>query len=209
MDWLTALWQTTRNGLGSMDRAVGRFAGSRRDPGSVPLRGHGGLSADQLASAGASLEVRPSIVTVDHMRDQRERLEAFVERATVDVNVGALYRSYWDGQFADVDEAEEIEALAAVLDPLEWVEVAAIVGWVLRNAALYVQRPIADLAGTDAEVGDDALRFARTILDSPQRLDPTDGGILFSLTPLERRAPLQHGRWRSRGRYGDLWVYGD
>lgn len=203
MDWLTALWHTTRNGLGSVDRVMGRFAGSKRGLGSVPLRGHGGLSADEVASAGASLDVRPSMVTVDHMRDQRERLEAFVERAAVDINDRALHRSYWDLQGADVNEDDELEALAAELDPLEWVEGAAIVGWVVRNAALYVQRPIVDLAGADVEVGDDALQLARTLLDSPQRLDPTDGGILVSLTPLERHT------WRSRGRFGDLWVYGD
>ena len=203
MDWLTALWQTTRNGLGPIGCVTDRFIGPDRRLGSVPLRGHGGLSADELASAGASIEVRPSIVTVDHMRDQRERLEAFVERATVDVSDRTFRRSYWDLQGAAVNTDEELEALAAELDPLLWLERAVIVGWVVRNAALHVQRPIADLAGADVEVSDDALELAQTLLDSPQRLDPTDGGILFSLVPLERH------RWRSRGQYADLWVYGD
>ena len=142
-------------------------------------------------------------MTVDDVRDTRERLEALVERSAADVSTRKLRGTYWALQSAEVDVNDERWSLAAEMDRLERVEGAAVVGWVIRNAALRAQRPIALLARADDDVSDDALDLAGTLLDSPQRLDPTDGGFLFSLRP--RRGK----RWRSRGRFGHLWIYGD
>ncbi len=208
MDWFTAFSRMTRNGIGSLDLEL--ESSTRPTPqttevmGTVPIVGHGGLSADDLASAGASIETRPALVTVDDIIDQRQRLEAFVERAVDDVHERAHGGTYWDQQSAEIDPDEEREALASEMDRLGRVEGAAVVGWVVRNAALRTHLPIARLARLADEISDDALDLADTLLGSAQRLDPTDGGFVFSLRPPKRRS-----RWRSRGRFGHLWVYGD
>ncbi len=212
MDWLAAFSKLTRNGIGSVDLDLGLELEPSTRPtsqptesmGTVPLVGHGGLSADELASAGASIETRPALVTVDDIFDQRERIEAFVERAAADVQERIHGRTYWEQQSAEVEPNEERAVLAAEMDRLGRVEGAAVIGWVIRNAALRTHLPIARLARPAEEVSDDALDLADTLLGSAQRLDPTDGGFLFSVRPPKRRS-----RWRSRGRFGDLWVYGD
>ena len=171
--------------------------------GTVPIQGHGGLTEGQFASAGASIAVRPGLVTIDDVYDERERFEAFVERVSTDVHSRHLGGSYWDLQRADVDPHEEQYSLAAEMDRLDRVEGASVVGWVIRNAALRMHNPITALARATDKVSTDALALAGTLLDSRQRLDPTDGGFLFSLQP------RRDHRLRSRGRFGHLWVYGD
>ncbi len=211
MDWLSTLLQLTRDGVRpdvkvslDVDKLLTSF-GSQvpRTLGTVPLRGHGGLSAMQFASAGASIEHRPGLVTVDDVQSQRERVEAFVERVAADVQSRNLGGSYWDLQHTEVDPTEEQYSLAAEMDRLDRVEGAAVVGWVIRNAALRTQRPITSVARASQEASADALALAETLLDSRQRLDPTDGGFVFSLRP------RRDHRLRSHGRFGHLWIYGD
>lgn len=209
MRWLTALRRMTRNGLDSSSlERLSPSRGMTSGPdglGTVPIAGYGGLTGRELASAGASIAVRPQLATVEDLHHERERLEAFIERAAADVSLRNLRGSYWDLQSAEVEVNDEAEALAAEFDRLGRVEGSAIVGWVIRNAAVRSQRPIANLArsATSAEVSADALDLASTLLDSAQRLDPTDGGFLFSLRPRRDRA------WRFRQRFGSIWVYGD
>ena len=207
MRWLAALRRVTRNGLdsSSLERPRKRAAVSGPGMGAVRIAGHGGLTGQELASAGASIAVRPELATVEDLHQERERLEAFIERAAADVSLRNLRGSYWDLQAAEVVANDEIETLGAEFERLGTVEGSAIMGWVIRNAAIRSQRPIANLARPDAqaEVSGDALDLASTLLDSAQRLDPTDGGFLFSLRPRRDR------NWRFRQRFGSIWVYGD
>lgn len=203
MRWLTALRRMTRNGIDTpMRRALSTVPVQL---GVVPITGHGGLTDRELASAGASIAVPPEHMTVDQLHSARERLEAFVERQA-DVASRTLRGSYWDLQSAEISASDEARSLATEMARQRRVEGAAVVGWVIRNAAQKAQRPIATLArpvADGADIDGDALDLASTLLDSPQRLDPTDGGFLLSPEP-------RHGsRWRSRGRFGYLWVYGD
>lgn len=210
MRWLSALQKMTENGIDLTEFDWRRLV--RGEPsgdeavellGSVPIAGHGQLTGPELATAGASLEVRSKLPTIADLEQERERLEVFVERAATDVATRNLRGAYWDMQSAEVDENEEVAALAAEMDRLGYVESAAILGWVIRNAAVRAQRPIADLARATDEVSDDAHSIAATLLGSAQRLDPTYGGYVFALRPLRRK------RLRLRDRFGDLWVYGD
>jgi hypothetical protein len=208
MRWLSALRDFTRNGIESPDLPA--FDDVRRllapgpgHLGTVPIAGHGGLTGQELAAAGASLAVAPEMATIEDLHHARERLEAFIERAATDVSSRNLRGAYWDLQSTDIDATQEVEALAGEMDHLGHVEGAAVVGWVIRNAAIRAQRPIVSLARTAEEVSGDALGMAETLLDSAQRLDPTYGGYTFSLRPRRGR-----GR-RFRERFGRLWVYGD
>lgn len=210
MRWFTALQRVARNGAGSRSFALGRWFAPDDDGadalGMVPIEGHGQLSGADLAAAGASLAVRSGLPTIADMHDERERLEVFVERAATDVATRHLRGNYWDLQSAEVDADDEMTALAAEMERVGQVEGAAVVGWVIRNAAIRARRPIASLARAAEDVNDvsvDALGMAETLLDSAQRLDPTYGGYVFSLRP-ERRDGL-----RLRDRFGHLWVYGD
>ena len=201
MRWLTALRRMTRNGLDAPSHRQGVSTAGRL--GTVPIAGHGRLTGRELASAGASIAIRPQLATVDDLHRERERMEAFIERTAADVSMRNLRGSYWDLQSAEVAANDEAEAMAAEFDRLGTVEGSAIVGWVIRNAAIRSQRPIANLARPGAEVSADALKLASALLDSAQRLDPTDGGFLFSMRPRRDRS------WRFRQRFGSIWVYGD
>lgn len=206
MRWLSKLWQMTRNGVGTLDLTLEPSPAPNEEParlGTVSIHGHGGLTGEELASAGASIAAPPELMTVDDVRDARERLEAFIERAATDVSTGTLRGSYWNLQSAQIDPEAERWSLASEMERLGRVEGAAVVGWVIRNAAIRAQRPIARLARDTEDVSADALELAGALLDSPQRLDPTYGGLLFS----SRRR--HDKRWRFRGRFGHLWIYGD
>ena len=87
MRWLTALYEMTRNGIESMEL-------DRLDPrrpfqpaaqlGIVPIHGHGELTAEEVASAGASLAGAPILATIDDMDQARQQLEVFVERSVAE-----------------------------------------------------------------------------------------------------------------------------
>lgn len=208
MRWLTALRRMTRHGIDTAERGLGRVLApddriSSERLGIVPLHGYGQLTGQELASAGASLAVPAALPTIEDMHHARERAEVFIERAANDVDTRQFGATYWTLQSAEVDADEEAVTLAAEMDRIGHVEGAAIVGWVIRNAAIRAQRPIADLARPAEEITADALELAETLLDSAQRLDPTYGGYVFSLQP-ERSEGL-----RFRDRFGHLWVYGD
>ena len=211
MSWMTAFRRMTRNGLdspalGDLDikRLFQKDAPDAKRPiGCVPIEGHGGLSARELASAGASLADPTELPTIEVLRQARERMEAFIERAVTDLSTGHLRGTYWDFQSADIDEEAEIDALAGEMQRLRCVESAAVVGWVVRNAAIRAQLPIENLARPLDEVTADAQQLAETLLDSAQRLDPTFGGYLLSPRPLRR------SKRRFRERFGPIWVYGD
>ena len=199
---------TFRNGLRKLDQSMRRWTEPVARPGQqklgrVPITGHGGISADQLSSAVATLAVRPELPTVADLESELDRFGAFVEGAAFDVSVRNLGRSYWQMQGATVDADDEIFHLASEMERLQRLEGAGLMGWLIRNAAVRAQRPIAMLTRSADDAGEDALALADTLLGSARRLDPTDGGFLFSPRPRRDR------RWRSRGRFGDLWIYGD
>lgn len=210
MRWLSALQLMTQNGTSVADLDWRLPSSDGRDSaemlGTVPIEGQGDLTGPELAAAGASLAARSRLPTIDDIAQARERMEVFVERAVADVETRHLGHSYWDLQSTEVDADEEAATLAVELDRLGYVEGAVVIGWVIRNAAIRAQRPIASLAraGDDVDdVSDDALGIAETILGSAQRLDPTYGGFVFSLRPRRRKG------LRLRDRFGHLWVYGD
>lgn len=210
MRWLSALQLMTRNATNSADLDWRLLPGDGRDSadafGTVPIDGHGSLTGPELAAAGASLAARSRLPTIEELAQTRERIEVFVERTMADVEAGHLGYSYWDLQSAKVDANEEVATLAAEVDRLGRVEGAAVIGWVIRNAAIRAQRPVVDLAraaSDESGVSDDAMGIAETLLGSAQRLDPTYGGFLFFSRP-QRKDGL-----RFRGLFGHLWVYGD
>ena len=206
MRWLSALRQVT--GFESAELDLGRVLApdsrlSDETLGVVSIAGHGQLTGPELASAGASLVVPSALPTIDDMQRARERAEAFIERAAADVATRDQRGTYWALQSAEVGADEEAATLAAEMDRIGHVEGAAIVGWVIRNAAIRAQWPIVDLARPAEEVSVDALALAETLLDCAQRLDPTYGGFVFSL------GPDPGNGLRFRDRFGHLWVYGD
>ena len=207
MHILADLYRMTRNGVTDLDLDIERLAYVRPDPrdalGSVPIAGHGQLTAQELASAAASIAVDSGMTTMEKLLQDMERTEVVVRRVAADASTRGLGGSYWDTQSADVDLEEEIERLAGEMQPLGYVEGASVVGWVIRNAAVRAQRPISRLARSNKPVSADAMALAETLLNSAQRLDPTFGGHVFSLRP--RRSK----RLRFRDRFGQLWVYGD
>lgn len=212
MRWLTAFRSVIRNGVESpdldVDHAVDQVLApdsrlSAETLGIVPLEGHSELTGQELASAGASLAVPSALQTIEDMHHARERAEVFIERAAADVCQRHLCVDYWDLQSAEVDADEEVATLGAEMDRIGHVEGAAIIGWVIRNAAIRAQRPIASLARGAEKVSGDALALAETLLGTVQRLDPTLGGFVFSLRPRRGRG------LRFRDRFGHLWVYGD
>ena len=165
MRWLSALLMKTRNGIGAFDTSLISRIEQRRSRiehfGIVPIAGHGGLSGRELASAGASIARSPDFVTFDDVREAGERMEAFVERAAADVQSRDLRGDYAGLQGAEVDVNEEAEALGAAMERVGRVEGAAVVGWVIRNAAIRSQRPIARLVGAGtADVSVDLQEMA-------------------------------------------------